>query len=295
MVGEQVGVDEGQLHGVAQRLDLGVEPADGVVGDIGDLLQDELLDLGLGQLLEDVAGLDVEQQGIPGPEEDVPQRLRELDDPLLVGMGDDDRPAAFDPLLEGHDLALDLVAAGSDHVEGLVQQQLLALGELGGFDLRRDVHPELAAAGEDVDGAVLVGVEEDAVPRRGCRQLLDLLPEGDDLLPGLPEQLRHPLRLLAGPGVLGPRLEQVSLELTDADRGVGELGAEGPGFLFEELDLHLQLPDLALVFGKATVEFRLARHPSPTSSRTSNHAADRWSVSKYRGVFLHYRLFVLTR
>ena len=42
---EQLGVQERQLHGVADRLDLALEAADVLVADVGDLLEDELLDL----------------------------------------------------------------------------------------------------------------------------------------------------------------------------------------------------------------------------------------------------------
>ena len=53
---EQLRVQERELDGVADRFDLSAQPADVLVGDVGDLLQDELLDLLLRQLLEDVTG-----------------------------------------------------------------------------------------------------------------------------------------------------------------------------------------------------------------------------------------------
>ena len=52
VLGEQLPVQVGQLDGVGDGLDLGVEPADVGVGDVGDLLEHELLDLGTGQLLD---------------------------------------------------------------------------------------------------------------------------------------------------------------------------------------------------------------------------------------------------
>ena len=65
---EQVGVQVGQLDGVADRLDLADQPADVVVVDVGDLLEDQLLDLGLRDPLVDVAGAGVEQQRVAGAE-----------------------------------------------------------------------------------------------------------------------------------------------------------------------------------------------------------------------------------
>jgi hypothetical protein len=45
---EQVGVQVGQLDGVADRLDLAGQAADVGVVDVRDLFEDQVLDLGLG-------------------------------------------------------------------------------------------------------------------------------------------------------------------------------------------------------------------------------------------------------
>ena len=50
---EQLAVHVGQLDGVGDGLDLAVEAADVGVGDVGDLFEDELLALELGQLLNE--------------------------------------------------------------------------------------------------------------------------------------------------------------------------------------------------------------------------------------------------
>ena len=55
VLGEQLVVHERQLDRVGDLLDLAVEAADVVVGDVGHLLEHELLDLGPGQLLEQQA------------------------------------------------------------------------------------------------------------------------------------------------------------------------------------------------------------------------------------------------
>ena len=241
MLGEQVGVQEGQLDGVADLLDLVAEAADVLVGDVGHLFQDELLDLRLGQVLEHEPGADVQQQRVAGPQGAVAQRLADLHHPLLVGVADDQGPVQPEHLLELDDLALDLVGAGLDHVEGLVEHQLLAGLERLGVDVGVDVDPQLAPARGQVDGAVLVDAQEH--PEAGGRggELLDLFLEGDDLLPGLPEGGGQALVLGQGLGELALGLEQALLEHPDLPGRVLEAAAEQGRLLLEELDLALQL------------------------------------------------------
>jgi hypothetical protein len=62
---EEVGVEVGQLDRVADLVDLVLEAADALVGDVRDLLEDELLDLGLRDPLVGVAGAPVEQRRVP--------------------------------------------------------------------------------------------------------------------------------------------------------------------------------------------------------------------------------------
>ena len=129
MVLEQLGVEVGQLDGVADGVDLGDQAADLRVVDVGHLLQDELLDLRLGHDLVDVAGAGVEQQRVAGADGDVlgAQRLGEAYDALLVGVGDDQGALAVgEDLLEHHDLADLLEVERGDDVEGLVEHDLLA-------------------------------------------------------------------------------------------------------------------------------------------------------------------------
>ena len=56
MLDEQIAMKPRQLDGVGDLLDLVVEAANVLVGDVGDLFEDELLDLRPGQLLEQQAG-----------------------------------------------------------------------------------------------------------------------------------------------------------------------------------------------------------------------------------------------
>ena len=60
VLGEQVVVEERQLDRVGDLLDLAVEAADVAVGDVGHLFEQEILDLGPGQLLEQHVGARVE-------------------------------------------------------------------------------------------------------------------------------------------------------------------------------------------------------------------------------------------
>ena len=63
---EQLGVQERQLDRVADQVDLALEPADVLVADVGDLLEDEFLDLLARQLLGHDDRSRVEQRGVAG-------------------------------------------------------------------------------------------------------------------------------------------------------------------------------------------------------------------------------------
>ena len=85
VLGEEVLVEERQLHRVGDHLDLVVEAADVVVADVGHLFEGEVLDLGPRQLLEHEPGARVEQHGVAVAEPHVAQLVEQLHDPLLVG------------------------------------------------------------------------------------------------------------------------------------------------------------------------------------------------------------------
>lgn len=69
--------------------------------------------------------------------------------------------AVLKDFLEGDDVPGALEFHGFDHVERFVEHDLLAAPEVFRVDAGAHVHAELAAAGEDVDGAILVGLQED--------------------------------------------------------------------------------------------------------------------------------------
>jgi hypothetical protein len=122
-----------------------------------------------------------------------------------------------------HDLARDVGRAGQDDVERLVERDLLAPLELVEFDLGVQRNPHLAAAGQHVDGAVVVLADHDAVGRWRLRELVDLLPQRRDVLARLPQGVGEFF-------VLGDRLRQLALgleqtlfERSHALGGVGQL------------------------------------------------------------------------
>ena len=145
---EEVLVEERQLDRVGDLLDLAVEAADVGVGDVGHLLEHELLDLGTGQPLEQQPRAAVHEDVVAGPQGlGADEVLGELDDPLLVGpTHDEGPPAAFEHLVEGDDLAGDLGPAGHHHVERLVEHHLgaplhVVLGRGPGWTETRILRP----------------------------------------------------------------------------------------------------------------------------------------------------------
>ena len=111
-----------------------------------------------------------------------------------------------EPLLEGDDLAGEVGAPREHDVERLVEHDLRTprqrlVADLG---VHRDAH--LAAAGEHVDGAVVVVPEQRAVRRRRLGELVDLLAQRGDVVARLPQGVGQLL-------VLRDRLRQLALGL----------------------------------------------------------------------------------
>ena len=132
-------MQERQFDCIADLLDLPGQAADVGVGDVRDLLQHEILDLGLRHPLVRVTGLGVDQQRVARLEPDIQQRLGEMHDPLLVGMTDDQRPVAAEQLAQRRHLADTLERATLDDRQCLVEPDLLARAQFG--DGRRTVRP----------------------------------------------------------------------------------------------------------------------------------------------------------
>ncbi len=242
MLPEQVVVQERQLDGVADELDLAVEAADVVVVDVGDLFEDELFDLALLDALVGVAGARLDHDRVPGAQRLVHQRVRQEHDALLVGVAGDQRPVrraalGLDELLERHDLADALVVEHLDDVHGVVEQDFLAAFELVGVDGRGERDTELPPGREDVDGAVLTGSQEHAVAGRRLCEPVDLLFQRDDLLAGLLEGRHEPFVLLRHPVDLGLRGGEPLFQNVNVSGRFGESTASRGQFLLELFDL----------------------------------------------------------
>ena len=219
-------VQERQFDGVADLLDLPAQAADVVVADVGHLFEHQILDLGLGDALERVSGLGVDQQRVAGAQLARPivvvvvlgstssgqelgghQRLGQPDDALLVGVADHERAVAVgEDLAQRADLADRFEVARLDDRQRLVEADGLALLQRLGVDVRRARQPHLAAGGEHVDGVVLLHGQQHAVTARRLTQPVDLLAERQQLLTGLLEGF-HQL------GVSGRKRVDPGLEL----------------------------------------------------------------------------------
>ena len=149
-------MQERQLDGVADLLDLPAEAADVVVADVGNLFENQILHLGLRDALERIPGLGVDQQRVTGAQlartavvlvvlVDVVvgqelgghQRLGQPDDALLVGVAHHECTVPVgEDLAQRADLADGFEVAGLDHRQRLVEPDRLALLEHLHVDVR---------------------------------------------------------------------------------------------------------------------------------------------------------------
>lgn len=147
MLTEQVRVQEGQLHRVADLLDLRLEATDVAVVDVGHLLQDQLLDLALRDPLVRVRRAGLDHERVAGSDRRADECLGEVHDAFLVGVGDHQRPVTrpatwpLQDLLEHHDLTDPLIAERVDDVERVVEQDLLATAQVAHLERGRDRDP----------------------------------------------------------------------------------------------------------------------------------------------------------
>ncbi len=258
-------MEVGKLDRVADLLDLVVEPADVPVGDVGDLLEDQLVHLGARESLEHESGARVEQEMITRSQRSVRDFVGELGHPFLVGATHDDgAPLAGQELLERDHLARQLEAPSQDDVQRLVEHELLAAIELPELDLRVDGDAHLATGGEDVGRAVVVRGEERSVGRGRHREFLDLLPECRDVFACLAQGGRQLLVVGERLRELPFRLEQPLLQGAHALGGVLQTAAQEDDLFLERLDLRLEIADLSLVLAQPSLV--LGGH-RPTSRR----------------------------
>ena len=151
-------------------------------------------------------------------------------------------------LLDRDDLAGELGLAGQDDVEALVEHDLGAAVERRRASMSGcSGDPHLAAAGEDVDGAVVVLADDDAVGRRRLGELVDLVAQRGDVLARLAQGVAELLVLGDGLGQLALGLEQPLLEGAHPLGRVGQLRAQARDLLLERPDLLAQLRQLGLL------------------------------------------------
>ena len=149
--------------------------------------------------------------------------------------------AVSEHLLEHHNVALALELERAYDVECLVEHDLLPLAELGDVDRRADSHPQFAAAGEDVDRVVVVGLEEHAVAGRRLRQPVDFFFQRDDLVAGFAERRSESVVLTRQRGNRRLRFGQTVVDGACVSRRLSQLAAQRRHFFFEEVNLLLQV------------------------------------------------------
>ena len=177
-----------------------------------------------GHALVGVGRARLEQQRVAGAQRLLAQDVGEVDDALLVGVADDQRAvAALEDLLEHDDLAGALEAARGDDVHRLVEHDLLAVLQLVDVDLGRDRDAQLAAGGEDVDGAVVERLEEHAVAARRLGEPVDLLLERDHLVARLAQRVGEPVVAVVERGDAGLGLGEAVFEHAHVARRFGDL------------------------------------------------------------------------
>ena len=181
-------MEEGQLDGVADELDLLAQSPDVAVSDVGHLLQDELLDLGAHHGTQRHAHGQVGHEGVTDPRAVVAQGLRETEDLLLVVAGQDQDGAVVVGLLDGDDLPEARRGAGGGDDEVLVEDDVVTRVEGGGHDGGPHAHPVAPPGDGDVGGARACVHGQDGGVRQG-RELegLDVLVQGRQLLARRPE------------------------------------------------------------------------------------------------------------
>jgi len=247
VVGENLRMQIGQLDRIAQDLDLLAEPTDLLVGHVRDLFEDDLLHRRLGQLLERVVRARVDQHVVAGLELLRPQRGRERDHALLVGVTQHDRAVIAEEIHHVRDLAPADVAGRLDHVERLVQHDELTLFQRERVQVGMHVDAHRLSVHQDFGRAVFVRAGEHPIGVRRSAQLVDLFLQELDLLLGLLEHAHELLVLALGVRELLARHLVAASNRIELREHAFQPTAELGGIAAKETDRVLQVFDLVLV------------------------------------------------
>ena len=180
------------------------------------------------------------------------KRVGQFDDAFLVGAAVDEDPTFVQDLFDGHHLALTVGLAHADDREGLVQHDLVAAVDLARVEARVQGHAHLSPGGEDVDGAVLVEVDEGAVDRGRLRQFLDFVTQRRDLITRLLDRDGELLVVRATLGEGASGLEQFLLQHLDSSAGLLDV-AHGRIARRTDHDLVVVLGNVVTAEGRGTV------------------------------------------
>ena len=176
-------MEEGQLDGVADGLDLVGEAADLREGRVGHLLEDEVGDLRALDLLEDQLGLEVDEHVIAGVQRDIGQGPGAAQHALVVGGHLHQHAGIGEVLEDGHETPGVLARRGLDHDEGLVQAQLVAGHQRLEVEVGARGQAQAAPVVEHVHGGALGTAQERRVRVGRISDALEIRLHLHDLRP----------------------------------------------------------------------------------------------------------------
>src|SRR6476659_7011878 len=241
MLVEKLLVQERQLDGVADSLDLVAQAADQVVVDIRYLFQHQLFHVQLRNPLVREMHPTIDQQRISGAQMLIMKPIGEADDAFLIPVADDQRAiTVLEHLLEQYDFA-DLIELEDLHyVHRLVDHDLLARGQCFKINIRTHADPHLAAGRVDVRGIVLMPGEENCEGRWGLGEPVDLALQGHDLITRFTQRRRETLIVGSGSSRIRPSISQPTLQHGDV-MGMGSDPIPEPiELVFERTNLSYQ-------------------------------------------------------
>ena len=251
-----------QLDRVGDGLDLLVEAAHVRVGDVGHLLEDELLDLGAGQLLDAAAAARVSMSTASPARRFTPEQVvRPARRPAPRRPGRTTmarRPSSRTSLSVTTSPESSPSRARITFSDSLSTTSWPRRSSLG-VDLGVHGDAHLAAAGEDVDGAVVVGAQEGAVGARRLGELVHFFAQGGDVLLGLLQGVGQLLVLRDGLGELALGLEQPLLEGLDPPGALRQPPPQDGDLLFGLTAPLAQSVELARVARAVVRSSRLGR------------------------------------